>query len=275
MLEMQLILDLTLEHADTSTLLDCLFLNKHVHGVVMGLLKRQLQFMTELERMFDGDIYQGIRFMSGCDVEHLEYFENQEEVSEFLEINADKYDTEDLLEIYGRLYPFNVNTKAYYISNADWNELFIFIEDFGQFIDKYYYKLTPNMVGVLVFISFDMGQYIDVVTTILKKGFDPTKLVRIPGYYKTSILNYAIYKKIYWLVQEIFDTKPNLFVRDGKGNHAYKLFKPYRAKYEHKRERLNASMLHIYDTFDKLVAEQKPPKSYQYSTHRIKSRSRI
>jgi len=255
--ETQLILDLTLEHCDNLTLSNCLFLNKRIHIRVMQLMKPIFNLMTELKRTFYGDIYQGIKFLSGANIKHLKYFWNHEEIMQFLIENCDIHNTDELLEIYGKLYPFSINTKANYILLAKLSELCPIMDDFCLFAKYHYNKLTPTVIGFLVYGAFAMGQYIDVIELILNKGFNVNTLIKIPGSYKTTILNYAILNKIYWLVQIIFDKNPDIFMRDRKGDCAFNLFIPYRAEHESDRDSLNSYMLHLFDTFDILVNQQK------------------
>ncbi len=250
----QLVLSLSLEHCDTSTLLSCLFLDKHTHKQVMELLKPQFMFIHELKYMFDNDIYQGIKFVENRDNYDVDH---SDEVLEFLIVNKNKYNYEDLFEIYVKLYPFSINTKAPYIKYIEWGGLYIFIDDFGPLIEKYYYKFTPDIICVLVRMACKAEQYVEYIEYIINKGFSVTKIIKIPGYGKTTILNYSICSKNYWLVQKMLNNKPDLFMYDCKGECAYTLLKQHRRKRQEYKNSHNYEMLYLLDTLDKLSFKQK------------------
>jgi hypothetical protein len=252
---MELILDLVLEYVDMSTLVDCVFLNKHVHSMVMPKLLPVCNLMTELSYMLKDDMYQGIGYLCGViDTKRIEFTEYENAVMDTIECNEGKYEYQDLFQIYTKLYPFNVDTKAPYIKHATVDELCTFMDDFTPLINKYYYKMPKKLIGAIIFGAFEMGQYADVMDDILNKGFNINEPLRMIVGSKITILNYAIIHHKFWLVDILLDKKPDLYVYDGTGNRSVDLIKPYNNRRKYAEDYL---MLHILDRVDALKAEQK------------------
>jgi len=263
---MDLVLSLVLEHADVVTLLDCLFLSKHIHKVIMNISRPLFTIMRELESMFNGDIYQGIKFLEGSlDIFHVDETSwdiTEEKIYRKYAKHGEYNKTvglleyrkmikrqnpniaENLLEIYKRLYPFNINANALYIKETYADEVDILVRDFTSFIDKYYYKMNMEMIFTLLIYGES-----DVMKLIISYGFDIDQIIKT-GWGHTTLLVFYIDRDNMDMVDFILDRKPNVFICDSNNKAPCTFFNLPRNRKKY------AKYPHIVDKFGALVKEQ-------------------
>jgi hypothetical protein len=252
-MNLQLVLDVVLEHADVNTLLDCLFLDKHTHGVVMRVLYVECVLMREFSRLLKGQVYAGIKYFSQeFFLSRLEYNKNWYKSRRYFKLLHKKYfqqsDTlsANMLVIYGRLYKFKINPKEDYIRDSDFEECEAFVDDFMELIDMYPHKVSRKLLGCLMWCAYRRGKSEDLILLILDKGFDVNQLLYIGGLRQT-VLHFCIYRELWGIIGYILDKNPDLYVYDKNGWSPYRLLK----------DALPQLPDHIVNKFRKLVKEQK------------------
>jgi hypothetical protein len=209
--------------------------------------------MKKLKVLFRGDIYQGIGYI--CDeinTEHLGYYENKKEIKTFLDLFVDKYEHRDLLSVYCKLYPFNVNTKSNYIRYTDIQELDYIVCDFERLCKSHYYKIPLNVLGVMIHYFIDIQDEFNSIDFILDKGYNVNSYIRIKGY-RTTILHHAIRNDRFPIINSIIDKNPNLYIVDDHQDTAVSLFK----QIDRQKYRGNRWMLNLFYKFYRLKNIQK------------------
>jgi hypothetical protein len=230
---MELILDLVLEQADVMTLLDCLFLSKHVHEVVMRILYVEFKLIRRFSELLRGEVYPGIKYFSSeFYLSHLQdYHSWYEKTQEFEELQA-KYAenagvlTDRMMTIYGRLYKFKINPKADYINDSDFEECEVFVDDFMEYLRLYHHKVSRKVLGCLVWNAYRRGRCYELINILIEKGFDINQLLYIGGIRQT-ILHFCVYRELWSIVDTLLDTCPDLYVYDKNGTSVYRLIKQY------------------------------------------------
>jgi hypothetical protein len=201
---MCLVLDLVLEYADTATLLNCMFIDKHVHGVVMRILDREFTAIRDMSDRNNGDIFLGIQ----CGNPELHH---------------------RILEIYGRLYPFNINP----IWNTRYRKHVIF--DFITLSNQYYHKMPLHAITFIICVTFRRYMYLSdychvflgAVHNILTKGFDVNLMINIVPNHKTTILIHALMVIDPVMVELVLDAHPDILLEDELGMSAISVFDSY------------------------------------------------
>jgi len=239
---MELVLDLVLEHADVVTLLDCLFLNKHIHEVVKRVLSCELSLFRKLREVSD-DMYEGIELYMRNE---WEWFDDPDVYSKN---PVCKRTRQMLITIYGRLYKFNVNIDAEYIKVMISEEQCWFVQDFTTFLDLYPHKISLDILGHIFHCICNRNHMCDgcpcsscscnfnlmgYLNHILDKGFNVNTLlpIRYNGFDRlmwsersyTTILNHAIRMTDSEVINILLKKNPNLLMYDEMGMSAEKLF---------------------------------------------------
>lgn len=230
---MSLELDLVLERADVMTLLNCMFLSKHVHGVVMSILNVEFKLIKRFSKLLKGEIYPGIKYFSGeFYLSHLQdYHSWYEKTQEFEKLQA-KYAenagvlTDHMMTIYGRLYKFKINPKADYIIDSDGEECKTFATDFMEYLKLYPHKVSRKLLGCLVWNAYRRGRITELVTVLIEKGFYVNQLLYI-GEFRQTILHFCVYRELWSVVDILLDLRPDLYVYDKNGTSVYRLIKQY------------------------------------------------
>jgi hypothetical protein len=147
----------------------------------------------------------------------------------------------NLMTIYVRLYPFDVVTTLDYSKDYRHKEMKQFMDDFGCLVDKYYHKMSLDLIGIIFACAcrrclhcniselrkYDEKkwcEYLDIVKCILDKGFDVNQLINMGDGYKTTILNHALRQEDSELAGLILDRNPDVFIFDTIGHSADSLF---------------------------------------------------
>ena len=269
---MSLILSLVLEHVDMSTLLDCVFLSKHVHTVVMRILNYEISLIRELKTLFDGDIYSGIICYAGDS--RWVYLGDSEFSKKYRPLR--KNIKSNLMTVYVRLYPFDVVTTLDYSKDYRHKEMKQFMDDFGCLVDKYYHKMSLDLIGIIFACAcrrclhcniselrkYDEKkwcEYLDIVKCILDKGFDVNQLINMGDGYKTTILNHALRQEDSELAGLILDRNPDVFIFDTIGHSADKLFIYRTTGDSDLDDHINSDnehMVYLSNKFDKIKHKQ-------------------
>jgi hypothetical protein len=108
------------------------------------------------------------------------------------------------------------------------------VYDFRKYIEKYYYKVSKELMGELILNAQRMNYINEFIGTILRKGFNVNQVLKIGGR-KLTILHFCLLFDWYDTVDAILDKKPNLFIHDGEGLTVYKIFR--RKKFDDTDER--------------------------------------
>lgn len=228
---MELVLDLVLEHADIEVLLDCVFVSKHIHEVVMRILAPEFKLLDTMDDTFCGEVYEGIQFIDS-------YVQPQDNytggymafVHELIAMSRQVRNR--LMAIYAKLYPFWIFHKREYrynrhnIFSGKIHKPLDFMTDFAPYIDQYYYKMTCEVVGNLIYGAFKFEKYEWVIKRILDKGFNIDSLLYI-GNKKTTILLYAAQKERLEIINLLLGYRPNLYLYDSSGACGAKALKQY------------------------------------------------
>jgi hypothetical protein len=230
---MELILDLALECADVMTLLDCVFLSKHVHEVVTRILHVEFRLMRKFSELLRGEVYPGIKYFSGeFYLSHLQdYYDWYKKTQEFEELQVTYAEnagvlTDRMMIIYGRLYKFKINPKADYITDSNFEECEVFVDDFMWYLRLYPHKVSRKPLGCLVWNAYRIGLSGKLVNILLEKGFDVNQLLYIDGLRQT-ILHFCVYRELWSVVDTLLDTCPDLYIYDKNGTSVYRLIKQY------------------------------------------------
>jgi hypothetical protein len=275
--EMELILDLVLEYVDVETLLNCMFLSKHVHSVVMRILNYEISLLNELNYIFDGDIYKGIVIYTNDFEEVVKclFCTDQDEfVKKYYPLR--KNIKSDLMTVYSRLYRFDVELPEKYGKVIHPDKILEFLEDFGYLVDKYYYKMSLDLLGIIllgVFIRHDycyderlndfdyvkVTKYENIIKCILDKGFNVNQLINMGDGYETTILNFALIREDPEITELILDKNPDVFMFDEHGNSADKLFIYRTTGDSDLDDHINSDnehMVYLSNKFDKIKHKQ-------------------
>lgn len=228
---MELVLDVVLEHADIETLLDCVFMSKHVHATVMRILAPEFRLLDKMDDTFYGEVYEGIQFI-GSYLQHQDNYTGgcMEFVRELIVMSRQM--RKRLMAIYAKLYPFWIFHKRAYrygrhnIFSGGMYKPVAFMADFAPYIDRYYYKMTCEVVGNLIYGAFKFEKYEWVIKRILDKGFNIDSLLYI-GNKKTTVLLYAAQKERLEIINLLLDYRPNLYLYDSSGACGAKALKQY------------------------------------------------
>jgi len=255
-MNLQLILDVVLEHADTMTLLDYLFVCKHTYNVVMRILQVEFKLIRTFSKLLHGEIYPGIKYFTGeFYLSHLQDYRNYRKKTRKFDalqnIHAKNIEilALNMMIVYGRLYKFKINPKADYIRDSDFEECEVFVDDFINYAELYHYKISRKLLGCLIWDAYRRGRCDELIHILLSKGFDIDQYLTIN--FRQTILHFCVYYNIWDVADAILDKRPNIYLYDKNGNSVYRLMK------DKNRTNCPGSVL---DKFRLLVAEQKYTK---------------
>lgn len=255
-------LQLVLEYADIRTVLDCMFLSKHIYKVVMQLLAPELALIRKLNVEYEGDVCKGM----WC------YWE-------LMPLGAVSYSEGmhmRLLHVYATLYTFKESGTLNYMPNA----IIVpkrFITDACILIHTYYHKVPKNLILAIfncVFNRYMTGScfcmyghshsciYITLAKTILDKGFDVNSLINHRRGANTPLLLYAVYCADIIMIDILLGKRPNVYLTNDSGENAVSAvdndFRAYMLNPGVNRD--TAYTLNVFRKFNELVAEQKQHK---------------
>lgn len=223
---MRLVLDLVLERADVDVLLNCLFINKRIHGMIVTMIHYELTIIKRMSPHYRGDVYQAIWHSHTSEGEMVGYKYNETTHHR-------------MVKIYGKLYEFNMDHSASYIRTGVMFNPGRFISDMCILLADYYHKIPSDIIIIIFQIIFrrcsydricscvtfhlDDCRYVQIARYILSKGFNVNSLIRTRQgnkVYDTTLLIFAIINCDVPMISLLLEFKPNLSIVDENGGSA-------------------------------------------------------
>jgi hypothetical protein len=246
------IFEQSLEHCKPKTLLNLLFLSHDIHNKIMNILKKEFELIKLFSRLFHSDIYAGIWYLR-C-VEHkkyeqyktyLDFYHNKNAIKEFfnkqtLETSQTIQTTQtiqtiqttkiskssDLLKIYAKLYPFTMNIYSDYIYYPEIKDSSDLVNDFKKFLPNYYWKISIEVMGIIIAYMLDVSHDNESLKVILDKNFNVNKKFYTNGY-EATFLHHAIRANNWYITNLILDKKPDVFITDSEDETPFNLYKQH------------------------------------------------
>jgi hypothetical protein len=186
----------------------------------MNKLRPDLWLLWDMDQWFYGDVYEGIQFI-GCEITNKDTICYENSIDFVRKLSSMRYEyRKRLMAIYIHLFPLYTHTKSYEYRCASF-----VVNDFAGYIDKYYYKMTHDVIRLLIRAAFKNNEWI--IKHILDKGFNVNQLIRINGDHKTTILLYAASCERLDIVDLVLDYKPDLFMFDSAGHRGKSVIRKY------------------------------------------------
>lgn len=195
----------------------------------MFILEPEFNLIRQLRTVY-GDIYQGIWLSHTTIGETFGYTYNE-------------YTHRRLVEIYGRLYKFNMDPYAGYIYNGVMYNSSRFMIDMCILIVDYYHKIPKEMFVIIFHIisarntwdticecESDHGidcLYIRLAKFILQKGLNVNSMVYTRSgnrIFNTPLITFALTGLDPAMIDVILDHNPDLSIKDSSGNSAVTIF---------------------------------------------------
>ena len=153
------------------------------------------------------------------------------------------------------LYNYNIKQYLYgfqfYIPDC-------MIDDFSVYIRRYWYKIGPELIGVIMESALRLERHHWIIEFMLDKGYNVDTIFALPGIRKTTVLMLALETSKFWAIDLILDKKPDLFIRDTHGEYYGEYPSMHLIRYKKEDFSDNPLVLGIIHKYNALKEQQIP-----------------